>query len=274
MQLTDHRRSSVSEIMKCLNDRGDSCASRCPHDFEGLQEEGVEDGVAAAETNVAARHYRASSFSLTKLLRSVMANQEHRTARANSSTSYQLPPQGVRECEFFSLLYQDEVHPSKVGSLLLADMLVDHLVRAKAALEQKQIGGASWVSRRLPQPMHQQSITTPVLRCFGVFSDSADDDLMRMNFPGRTSSAAMNVTRCGSSHRRSQGLEEEKPGGLEEDCFSLFFHCPGPSVRSEGWTLVREENGKPRPGWVATRPGSELWIQLEASELGSTDMKV
>ena len=34
-------------------------------------------------------------------------------------------------------------------------------------------------------------------------------------------------------------------------------------VKAEGWAYVETDNGKPKPGWVSTIPGSVLWMALD-----------
>ena len=34
-------------------------------------------------------------------------------------------------------------------------------------------------------------------------------------------------------------------------------------LKAEGWTYVETDNGKPKPGWVSTVPGSVLWMALD-----------
>ncbi len=216
-------------MIQCIEDRGASCDSKCPRAFEGLPTEGVEDSRAAVDTNAAARHYGASSFSTTTLLQSVLASARRRAGGVNSSA--QAAAHGaMSECEFFSLFYRDLFHPSDVGSLLLADMLIDHFVRAQAALDQnqpprKQI--ASWsrdsansaaatdvqnVPRNM-QPMHPMSMITPVLRCLGALSvgDSsvggvAEDEAQKF-FPWQKSVSAMKVTRCNEVLNKKGSLQ-------------------------------------------------------------------
>ncbi len=90
-------------MRQCIGDRGTSCESQCPHAFEDLPPPDSEESKAVLETHAVARHYGASSFSYTKLLRSVMASNQQQ----DSGGGAPMAPEGVRKCEFFSLLYQD-----------------------------------------------------------------------------------------------------------------------------------------------------------------------
>jgi hypothetical protein len=154
----------------------------------------------------------------------------------------------MSECQVLTSLFLDQIHPTLVGELLIADLLVNYLAGAEDYFSQQPGGGSTklipgaaatgsegasfrkkhnltvahsqQVTRHLPLPMHASSLIVPVMRCFGT-----------------------------------NGAHSDSPEG---------FH-PSETMRvvkSDGWQLVREENGKFKPGWVSTVPGSVLRILM------------
>eukprot|EP00798_Chlamydomonas_sp_ICE-L_P027973 gene27973-8855_t len=78
-------------------------------------------------------------------------------------------------------------------------------------------------------------------------------------------------------------LEEYEHAVLEASNHSFFAQCYGveltnpthapslraedrlPVTKSDGWEIVEVENGKVKPGWLSTKPGSTLWISVNGS---------
>eukprot|EP00798_Chlamydomonas_sp_ICE-L_P022329 gene22329-29405_t len=78
-------------------------------------------------------------------------------------------------------------------------------------------------------------------------------------------------------------LEEHEPDVLEATSHSFLAQCYGveltnpthtpllseedrlPVTKSDGWGIVEVENGKFKPGWVATEPGATLWMTVDGT---------
>ncbi len=109
----------------------------------------------------------------------------------------QISPPGPLS-QIFSYLYEDTVHPSRAGELLLADLLINYLATAEAHIHYSEKAEP----RPTPRPMFQASNRVPLIRCYGVELDVAawantSDSAFEIGIEAGASGEAMKVTRCG-----------------------------------------------------------------------------
>ena len=177
------------------------------------------------ETDLTARHYGCASFSFPKLLRSLLGSSK----RGN-----------LTECGVLAAVLIDRVHPTSLGRVLLADVLILYLTKAreyyqtnKAQLQQQG------PSRQRVRPLHPKSVIVPRMTCYGS---------------GKT-----------IGHIRSEYISDPSLADLQFDPES-----PLPvSNFSNGWMFVEEEHGKKNPGWISHTPGSVLKMTVQVEKVSS-----
>ena len=217
------------------------CSSLCAGDqFEGLPS--VDSNATSAEivTNLAAAHYGAASLSYTNLVTALMES----SARGN-----------LTECEVFATVFKDHIHPSYRGHLLLADLLVNYLDGAlehfgnihnsKQQQEEEEVTAAdsgessssiARLGRETPDerggvtPMDPQSVSVPLMRCFGPMVQA--------------------VTPLHEEDVASHGLQTSSVIDV---------------VKAEGWAYVEVDENKTKPGWISTTPGSILRMSIDTN---------
>ncbi|GAX84039.1 hypothetical protein CEUSTIGMA_g11463.t1 [Chlamydomonas eustigma] len=239
-ELVGYQDPKFQSIRDCLLKLGEKCDSACTSAFKGLPNAGNSNTLEVElKTDLVASHYGMTSLSYGPVLRSIVDRQQQGSTTGRASRALQESRQ-MSECQVFTSLFLDQIHPTLVGELLLADLLVNYLAGAmahftlqndEATATRTQSHGAvqevtssqvfsSQQARELPLPLHAASLYIPVMRCFGTNGDHSNSP------EGFHPSETLKV------------------------------------IKSDGWQLVREENGKFKPGWVSTTPGSVLRISM------------
>ena len=190
---------------------GRLCSSLCPDNLVGLPMAGDNATSAEVVTNRAAAHYGAASLSYTNLITALLQSP----ARGNLS-----------ECQVYSAVYQDLVHPNRGGEMLIADLLVNYLAGAQEHFHSKQKGATAEAAASLLRsvaPLDPRSLMVPWMRCYGMMQETFGED-------------------AASHDKKATGIDVAK---------------------AEGWAYVETDEGHPKPGWVSTIPGSELWMVID-----------
>ncbi len=144
-----------------------------------------------------------------------------------SSIVYTNKPR-LMECQLFSQLFCDSIHPRPgTGTLLLTDLLTNQLFHAHAHFKaHPQAPPIPWGQRKAP--LDPNSLLVPQMRCFG--------------------SNVVALTHLNDEQVGSYGLDVAQPINV---------------VRADGWAYFEVDGGKAKPGWIATRPGSLLWMSVD-----------
>ena len=162
-------------------------------------------------TDLSAHHYGLASVSYPKLLKSLLGSSK----RGN-----------LTECGVLAAVLKDMVHPTKLGHLLLADILVLYLAKAQKYYQDNKVHlRHQGLTRQRVSPLFPQSALVPRMTCYGV--------------------AAFLIRRQGPD--------------IDETASS---HLPVSNF-SDGWEFVEMEHGKYKPGWISNTSGSVLRITVD-----------
>ncbi len=201
------------------------CSGVCASDsLEGLPLAGEEDGSAEVETNQFAGLNDMPSFSYTKLLRQLIERQQ--ASQGGGGTS----------CRVFASLYQDLIHPSPLGELLFADLLSDYL------------GGSL---RHFLCLLSSLTISLTAVRskeyvlAHPVKADTKQKPRIH------PSSKVVPVLRCYVTRGGKHIVAGQQLPPKEINV-----------TRAVGFSVVQRENGKYKPGWVASETGSSLTVSI------------
>ena len=201
------------------------CDSQCPANFIGLPASGSNATAGEVSTNRVAQHYGATALSYTNLVQALLKS----------------PARGkLTECQVFSAIFMDAVHPSPTGHVLMTDLLINYVAgaqqyfRSGGGQQQQQASAAAGSvlssGRRRVAPLDPRSLVVPQMRCFGTLIQSV-------------------VPLFGPD------------GAMVAD--ELAASSDINVVKAEGWAHVEVEGGKLKPGWVSTAPGSLLWMAVD-----------
>ncbi|GAX77114.1 hypothetical protein CEUSTIGMA_g4560.t1 [Chlamydomonas eustigma] len=216
-------------------------------------------------TDAVARHHGLASLSYTKLLHSIMqqdamALKHPHLISSHTSTSQNLRPEGadqslsINRCLRFSTLFKDSVHPMPPGELLLADLIMLYMSRS----EEQYLQVINKTSMTIAPPVPHLDLSP---------AGRSDDQNGTAHYgrhqapPMITGSTVLPLMSCYGTPQHSQGYGPANwtcgLGGGDEDVNTAMN-----TTRQHGWEFIETENGKFRPGWLSTVPGSTLWISV------------
>lgn len=135
------------------NDTNDSVRAERSRNSSAICHPKNMTGTTERETDLSAHHYGAASLSFHNLLNSLLGSSK----RGN-----------LTECGVLAAIYVDRVHPSILGSILLADMLTLYLAKAQRYYQaNKGVGRPGFFHQRV-KPLNPSSMLIPRMKCYGA----------------------------------------------------------------------------------------------------------
>ena len=140
----------------------------------------------------------------------------------------QSPARGnLSECQVYATVFGDPIHPNyQHGRTLLSDLLVSYLAGAHDHFHSNQK-----VAETLSHIYYQEHHGVAPLLPWSLM---------------------VPWMQC---YGTRQGINGDEAGLESSPEINV--------VKAEGWIYVETDGGKPKPGWVSTIPGSELWMAID-----------